>query len=53
MGLACNGQVDSMLAYYGIAWQNGAYYPVIMRTISVKLPDEPLLSSLERPRPGG
>jgi hypothetical protein len=28
-----------MPAYYRIAWQNGAYYPVIMRTISVKLPD--------------
>ena len=47
MGLACNGQVDSMLAYYGIAWQNGAYYPEIMRTISVKLPDE-LHSQLAR-----
>jgi predicted DNA-binding protein len=47
MGLACNGQVDSMLAYYGIARQNGAYYPEIMRTISVKLPDE-LHSQLAR-----
>ena len=36
-----------MLAYYGIAWQNGAYYPEIMRTISVKLPDE-LHSQLAR-----
>ena len=36
-----------MLACYGIAWQNGAYYPEIMRTISVKLPDE-LLAQLDR-----
>jgi hypothetical protein len=36
-----------MLACYGIARQNGAYYPVIMRTISVKLPDE-LLAHLAR-----
>src|ERR1019366_4845439 len=47
MGLACNGQVDSMLAYRGIARQNGAYYPEIMRTISVKLPEE-LLAQLVR-----
>ena len=36
-----------MLAYCGIAWQNGAYYPEIMRTISVKLPDV-LLAQLIR-----
>ena len=30
---------------YGIARQNGTYYPKIMRTISVKLPDE-LLAQL-------
>jgi hypothetical protein len=31
--------------YTGIARQDGAYYPVIMRTISLKLPDE-LLAQL-------
>jgi predicted transcriptional regulator len=36
-----------MLAYRGIARQNGAYYPEIMRTISVKLPEE-LLAQLVR-----
>ncbi|MGD0776926.1 MAG: CopG family transcriptional regulator [Candidatus Solibacter sp.] len=36
-----------MPAYYGIARQNGAYYSVVMRTISVKLPDE-LLHQLAR-----
>ena len=36
-----------MLAHAGIARQNGAYYPEIMRTISVKLPEE-LLSQLSR-----
>ena len=36
-----------MPAYRGIARQNGAYYPEIMRTISVKLPEE-LLSQLAR-----
>lgn len=47
MDLACAGQVDSVLAYCGIAWQNGPYYPEIMRTISVKLPDE-LLAQLAK-----
>jgi predicted transcriptional regulator len=36
-----------MPAYHGIARENGAYYPVIMRTISVKLPDD-LLAELAR-----
>jgi hypothetical protein len=38
---------EAMLAHAGIARQNGAYYPEIMRTISVKLPEE-LLSQLSR-----
>jgi hypothetical protein len=42
-----DGQVNSIVAHHGIARQNGAYYPVIMRTISVKLPDE-LLAHLAR-----
>ena len=36
-----------MLASERIAQQNGAYYAMIMRTISVKLPDE-LLAELAR-----
>src|ERR1035437_5856891 len=44
---ACCCQFDSMPAYHGIARENGAYYPVIMRTISVKLPDD-LLAELAR-----
>jgi Ribbon-helix-helix protein, copG family len=36
-----------MLADYGIARQIGAYYAVIMRSISVKLPDD-LLAQLAR-----
>ena len=30
----------------GIARQNGAYYPIVMRTISLKLPDD-LLAQLD------
>jgi hypothetical protein len=38
---------ETVLPPRGIARQNGAYYPEIMRTISVKLPDE-LLAQLAR-----
>jgi len=34
------GQLDQKPAWQGIARENGAYYAVIMRTISVKLPDD-------------
>jgi hypothetical protein len=47
LGVTCYGHPESKLACGRIARQNGAYYAVIMRTISVKLPDE-LLAQLTR-----